>query len=398
MHTLHSDRGVRIPKFHLDAKQHNTPTANFLSTMAFLSLANEIIIEIVEYLDNQRDINSVGRVNRRFHNLFDDYLLRYNMKFRGSSALLWAAKHGRESTARRLLHLGADVNVKLQKPLPHSEQLKPSSSDNTKPCLGVTPLHMAAWKGHLAIVKLLLQIGANPEARNPQGWTPLYAALVSGHEKISRTISRHISNLHNFLVNSEEKLTPLHVASRFGLSKSVRYFLEGGADVDAKDRRGWTPIRHALESDPYVLEMGYNSTKCRFSNYFNNLEAPSLDKVFETVTVLLEFGANPDLETTESIWDVSFTARELGACHRDKRVRALFGSVEEVFPLKPPKPDCLQIGRTWMSVPSWGISGTKSNGPEPGIHINDEQFYQNQSSFELSGLRQVEQDISSTRG
>ena len=30
--------------------------------MAFLSLANEIIIQVVEYLEDQRDINSVSRI------------------------------------------------------------------------------------------------------------------------------------------------------------------------------------------------------------------------------------------------------------------------------------------------------------------------------------------------
>jgi archaellum biogenesis protein FlaJ (TadC family) len=61
--------------------------------MAFLSLPNENIIQVIEYLSDQRDINSASRVSRRFHNLFDDYLYRYNIQFCGSSALLWAAEH-----------------------------------------------------------------------------------------------------------------------------------------------------------------------------------------------------------------------------------------------------------------------------------------------------------------
>jgi ankyrin repeat protein len=136
-------------------------------------------------------------------------------------------------------------------------------------------------------------------------WTPLYVVLVAGHEKIGRTIFRHISNPHNCLVDSEEKLTPLHVASRFGLPNSARHFLEGGADIDATDKSGWTSLRHALE-------LGNNSTKYRVTN---DLAVPSPDKVFETVTVLLEFGANSDLETTESIWSTPITAREFGARH-----------------------------------------------------------------------------------
>jgi F-box-like len=79
--------------------------------MAFFSLPNEILIEIVENLDNEQDICSLIRVSKQFHNLFDDYLYCCNIKHRRSSALFWAAMHGREVTAGKFLHLGADVNA-----------------------------------------------------------------------------------------------------------------------------------------------------------------------------------------------------------------------------------------------------------------------------------------------
>lgn len=82
--------------------------------MACFSLPVEIIIEVVENLDKEQDINSLIRVSRKFYNLFDDYLYRYNVKNRGCNALFWAARHDGESTARKVLQLGADVNVKLQ--------------------------------------------------------------------------------------------------------------------------------------------------------------------------------------------------------------------------------------------------------------------------------------------
>ena len=83
--------------------------------MAFFSLPNEIIFEIVEHLDKEQDINCLICVSRRFYYLFNDYLYCYNIKHRRCSALFWATKHGRESTARNLLHLGADVNATVEK-------------------------------------------------------------------------------------------------------------------------------------------------------------------------------------------------------------------------------------------------------------------------------------------
>lgn len=206
------------------------------STMAFLSLPNEIVIEIVENLDKEQDICSLIRVSRRLHNLFDDYLYRHNIKHRRCSALFWAVEHGRESIARKMLHLGADVDVNEQK----------ARSNESGPRAGFKPLHLAAQKGHLAIVKLLLEVGADPEARVQEGLTPVFFALIARHEKVARTISRRISNLQNCLVDSTNRLTPLHVSCRQGLWRCARYFLKAGADVDATDASAMTPLHHAL--------------------------------------------------------------------------------------------------------------------------------------------------------
>ena len=74
----------------------------------------------------------------------------------GELSLLEAAALGRESEARRLLNEGADVSER--------------SSD------GFTPLHYASFFAHVPLVRILLEVGADPAAvaSNPMKVQPLH--------------------------------------------------------------------------------------------------------------------------------------------------------------------------------------------------------------------------------
>ncbi len=45
---------------------------------------------------------------------------------------------------------------------------------------GSTPLHIAAGRGHIAVVDFLVGNGADPDAENDRGSTPLQAAAEEG--------------------------------------------------------------------------------------------------------------------------------------------------------------------------------------------------------------------------
>ena len=49
---------------------------------------------------------------------------------------------------------------------------------------GQTPQSSAAKYGHLAIVKQLLEAGADVDSKNTDGWTPLSIASKLGHSDV----------------------------------------------------------------------------------------------------------------------------------------------------------------------------------------------------------------------
>lgn len=328
-----------------------------------LSLPNEIWIQIINYLDSQRDINSVCRVDRRFHWLFNRYLYQFNV-------LYW---DGDEATARRFLELGVSVNSTFRRSRLSPTRWVSSSADSESRSKGIIPLHIACFEGHQNLVQLFLDKGANPQTRCHNELSPLWLALTSTNEKVSRTISYHIPDIASHLVYSSKRVSPLHLASYLGLATSVRFFLSKGIDINALDLRENTPLHHALASAAYKL--GYNP-KCFGPQH--KIYPASHDEVLETVVALIEAGANINRKGF-----ASRTPKELAFEHKDERVRKLFELVPKQTVSKWAKPKSVHIGRSWMSNPQFSEEQELRSSDSSRIE------YQHQI-FKVSGLAKRE--------
>ena len=84
----------------------------------------------------------------------------------------------------------------------------------------------AAEKKDLSTLLLLLQLGANANVRNHQGWTAIMIAVSTGDEKI---VTALLDNGAEVNVISHNRQTPLYIADANGFSQISRILLRSGA-------------------------------------------------------------------------------------------------------------------------------------------------------------------------
>lgn len=130
----------------------------------------------------------------------------------------------------------------------------------------LTLLHVLAGRGSLAMVELLLQMGADPNAQNHSGQTPLYW-VSNGSPGAYGAEVVHVLARHGAYVNAQERLkhcTPLHMAARRGNVQVAAALLDCEADLEARDKLGDTPLHRAVkcgktEMVAFLLERGANA-------------------------------------------------------------------------------------------------------------------------------------------
>ena len=113
---------------------------------------------------------------------------------------------------------------------------------------GRTLLHFAAGAGSVEVVALLLRKGADPDIQDGGRHTPLYRAAnecasAAGPE-IVRLLVRAGANVN--ACAGVTRSTPLHMAARRGYLEIARALLECGAAMEARDSKGATPLKRAL--------------------------------------------------------------------------------------------------------------------------------------------------------
>jgi ankyrin repeat protein len=173
--------------------------------------------------------------------------------WRGQSALMWAVAENHPDVVQLLIQRGADVNVRSRVFDYNSLQPKQGSVPMNYPRGGFTPLLFAARQGDLADTQTLLRAKADINLADPDKTTPLLEAILNFH---------------------------------FDLAQ---YLLDHGADPNARDLHGRSPLYAAV--DMHTLD---TSTRP------NPVLSDKLDSL-DLVKALLAHKANPNAQLIEPV-------------------------------------------------------------------------------------------------
>jgi len=188
--------------------------------------STKLMIEHVQHAKNKRSLfEAVNKGDIEQLKLLISTDTDVNIKDQRDMTLLHlAASDGHTDIAALLINKGANVDARIDE-------------------YDMTPLHVAAVSGQAAVVELLLAEDADVNAHARRGKTSLEYAIRHGHLDVFELL---ISNGANIEARNKWGQTPLYKAVMYNQPEMVKLLLKSGAYIDARDYLDYTPLHRAI--------------------------------------------------------------------------------------------------------------------------------------------------------
>lgn len=192
----------------------------------------------------------------------------------GLTALFRSSESGHEAVVKLLLQHGADPNAAN---------------------MGPSPLSIAVRRKSWAVAELLTKNGADTNVYDETGETPLLRAATGGHAAVVMRLLRHGADPNRC---SHFGWSPLLKSSMNGHEAVARLLLESGAEIDAADKSGRSPLWWASCSRHEATAMLLLEKGADFNGGDDSpwppIVAASGTGLLRVVKRLLENGADPN--------------------------------------------------------------------------------------------------------
>ncbi|XP_008206285.1 serine/threonine-protein phosphatase 6 regulatory ankyrin repeat subunit A [Nasonia vitripennis] len=153
---------------------------------------------------------------------------------------------------------------------------------------GYTALHFAAEFERVEAAELLLKWNARVDIKDCDGLTPLHVACQQNFSKISHLIQQNVdvdSRMHRYELESKVSEFSKWFNGRTEYRSMIELLLRYNSDVNCRDYFDRTPIYHACEISPKILEQFAVKVTASLVNKFESTR-------FEIVKLLVDSGAD----------------------------------------------------------------------------------------------------------
>ena len=178
-----------------------------------------------------------------------------NVELDGELNTHFADRAGALEIIRLLLARGANPNARTRESPPGRIWLMQAGSLSWVDFTGQTPFLRAALAGDVTTMRLLLEYKADPNIATFGGTTPLMAAagvnwvyfqtFDEGQDQLLEAVKLCVSLGQDVNAANSMGIRAIHGAANRGSDAIVKYLVEQGARLDAKDNQGRSPYTWA---------------------------------------------------------------------------------------------------------------------------------------------------------